>query len=40
MGLRRRPLIPYLSRENPVNKFFGVLTRRFDRKVKSEDETV
>jgi tetratricopeptide (TPR) repeat protein len=40
MGLRRRPLIPYLSRENPVNKFFGVLTRRFDRKVKSEDKTV
>jgi tetratricopeptide (TPR) repeat protein len=39
MGVRRRPLIPYFSRENPVNKLFGLLTRRFDRKVKSEDKT-
>lgn len=28
IGLRRRPLIPFLSRDNPVNKYLGMLRHR------------
>ena len=27
MGMRRRPFLPFLSRGNPVNKFFGMVFR-------------
>ena len=29
LGVRRKPVLSFLSRRNPVNKFFGVLSRRF-----------
>ncbi len=28
MGLRRRPVLPFLSRRNPVNKYLGLLRHR------------
>jgi hypothetical protein len=27
MGMRRRPILPFLSRGNPVNRFFGMMRR-------------
>jgi tetratricopeptide (TPR) repeat protein len=29
MGIRRKPLIPFLSRKNLANKFLGVISRKF-----------
>lgn len=31
MGTRRRPLLPFLARGNPVNKFFGMMFREGER---------
>ena len=28
MGMRRRPFLPFLSRGNPVNRFFGMVFRQ------------
>jgi tetratricopeptide (TPR) repeat protein len=42
MGVRRKPLLPFLPRENPINKFFGILTNnRFNLRFKTrQDEQV
>jgi tetratricopeptide (TPR) repeat protein len=31
MGMRRRPFLPFLSRGNPVNRFFGRMRREEER---------
>jgi hypothetical protein len=28
LGARRRPLVPFLKRENPINKYVGLLLNR------------
>ena len=33
LGIRRRPLLPFLSRGNPVNRFLGALFREEGRQV-------
>jgi tetratricopeptide (TPR) repeat protein len=42
MGVRRKPLLSFLPRENPINKFFGILTNnRFNLRFKTrQDEQV
>jgi len=32
IGLRRRPVIPFLSRDNPVNRYLGMLRHRFSQR--------
>jgi tetratricopeptide (TPR) repeat protein len=31
LGMRRKPLIPYLKRENPINKYIGMLLHKLGR---------
>lgn len=46
MGMRRTPVVPFLSRENPVNRFSGLIIRRvpflnkwFDSKDSTNEKT-
>lgn len=32
MGVRRSPILPFLSRKNPVNKYLGLLRSRLSRR--------